>query len=333
MKGIVKTISEMTGLSQATVSNALHHKRNVSQATIERVEKIARDLGHNTSASITKVKFLIFKKNGLIVDDTPFFQLLASGAQQECSQLGMEMIMSTIDKRDPNYDDQVRWLQNDTDTGVILLGNEMMSEDLPLIQGMRCPLVVIDYKSDTLSFDSVMSSNLASAKTAVEYLLSKGHREIGYIGGNFRIAPFRERYQGFCQALYKAKLTPEKKYTVTVSTTMHDAYLDMKRYLGKHPALPTAYFVDNDIIALGIMKALSEHGLRIPQDISLIGYDDLPYSAVSSPALTTIKVPKEYVGRVAARRLNDIMKRNERDVHLQIQVCTSFVERESVAQR
>lgn len=104
----------------------------------------------------------------------------------------------------------------------------------------------------------------------------------------------------------------------------------MKEYLEKRPPLPTGFFVDNDIIALGVIKALNEMGYRVPDDISLVGYDDLPYSAVSQPALTTIRVGKEEMGRIAVRRLYDVMTHNEPGLYLQIELSTSFIERDSV---
>ena len=110
---------------------------------------------------------------------------------------------------------------------------------------------------------------------------------------------------------------------------MDGAYWDMKAYLEKKPALPTAFVADNDIIALGCMKAFSEAGIRVPQDISVTGFDDVSYSSISDPPLTTVRVPKQEIGRSAVRRIRDKLASPE-SAPLKIQVCTEFVERDSV---
>ena len=110
---------------------------------------------------------------------------------------------------------------------------------------------------------------------------------------------------------------------------MDGAYEDMRTFLSKNPPLPTAFFADNDIIALGAMKAMSERGIRIPEDISIVGFDDLTFSSISNPPLTTLRVPKQEMGRMAVRRLRDIIQDND-GVKLKTQVCTQFIERASV---
>ncbi len=329
MKANIKQISEITGFSSATVSNALNYKRGVNAETAAVIRKTAQQLGYLDVNKITKVKFVMFKKTGSIIEDTPFFPALISGAEYECRANGMELIITHLDKQDPNYQEEVRWLLNDKASAVILLGTELMDEDIDLIRGMKCPFVVIDYFNTEYSFDSVMSSNGDSARMAVEYLIGKGHKEIGYLRGNFRIKPFRSRASGYLSAMQKASLPIRDYYTVTVSSNMDGAYEDMAVYLKKKPHLPTAFFADNDIIALGAMKAMSKYGIRIPEDISVIGFDDLSYSSISSPPLTTLRVPKQELGRTAVRRLCDIIKDKD-NLKLKIQVCTEFIERDSV---
>ena len=107
------------------------------------------------------------------------------------------------------------------------------------------------------------------------------------------------------------------------------AYEDMKHYLSKKAKLPTAFFSDNDMIALGAMKAMAEFGIRIPEDVSIVGFDDLTFSSISYPPLTTLRVPKQEMGRAVVRRLRDMLKDND-GIKLKMQMCTQFIERESV---
>ncbi len=110
---------------------------------------------------------------------------------------------------------------------------------------------------------------------------------------------------------------------------MDGAYKDMKDYLEKKPKLPTAFFADNDMVALGAMKAMTEAGVQIPGQVSVIGFDDLPFCEIASPRLSTIRVSKQEMGQLAVKRLMEIINDSEGS-KLKIQVCTQFVERESV---
>ena len=175
----------------------------------------------------------------------------------------------------------------------------------------------------------MLINNADSARMATEYLIGRGHRQIGYLQGSMRIKPFRSRRVGYQTALQKAHLSMKEEYIVTLTSDMDGAYRDMKRFLEGKPELPTAYFADNDMIALGAMKAMREYGIRIPEDVSVVGFDDLSFSSISSPSLTTLRVPKQEIGRFAVRRLREMMQEPE-SPKLKIQVCTQFIERESV---
>lgn len=329
MKVSVKKISEVTGFSPATVSNALNYKKGVNAETSAKIFKAAQDLGYYEENRIRKVKFVMFKRDGSIVEDSPFFIQMISGVEQECRACGMEMQLCNLDKRDPAYKEQAKWIMNDKASAVILLGTEMMDADIDLIRGMTCPFVVIDYWKEDMSFDAMLINNADSARLATEYLISNGHKEIGYLQGKFRIKPFRSRSAGYQTALQKAGIPLNKEYIYTMSTTMDGAYEDMKRYLSRKCKLPTAFFADNDMIALGAMKAMVEFGLRIPEDISIVGFDDLTFSSISYPPLTTLRVPKQEMGRAVVRRLRDMLKDND-GTKIKMQMCTQFIERRSV---
>lgn len=329
MKVSVKKISEITGFSPATVSNALNYKRGVNAETSAHILKVAKDLGYFDENHITKVKFVMFKRNGIVVEDTPFFPAMISGVEQECRTCGMEMSLCDLDRRHYDFKEQAKWLMNDKAAAVILLGTEMIDEDIDLIRGITSPFIVIDYWREDMSFDAMLINNADSARMATEYLIANGHREIGYLRGSFRIKPFRSRFVGYQTALQKASISLQKNYIVNLSPTMDGACADMRAYLARKPELPTAFFADNDMIALGAMKAMRECGIRVPEDVSVVGFDDLTFSSISDPPLTTLRVPKREMGRATVRRLRDMIKDKD-DTKLKIQMCTQFVERDSV---
>ncbi len=329
MGSTIKEISEATGFSPATVSNALNHKKGVNQETAAIIFETARKMGYVEEQKIKRLKFVIFKANGLIIDDTPFFPLMIEGVQKECKNYGLEMAICNLDKRDSDYEEQVDRIRMDGSSAVILLGTELEDADLQVFKDSKCPVLILDYWVSEMSFNGVLINNADSARTAVEYLINKGHREIGYLRGSFRIKAFRSREVGYRVALEKAGIPVNEEMVVTLATTMDGAYRDMRDYLASKPKLPTAFFADNDMVALGAMKAMTEAGIRIPEQVSVIGFDDLPFCEIASPRLSTIRVSKQEMGQIAVRRLMEIAQEPEGS-KLKIQVCTQFVERDSV---
>jgi LacI family transcriptional regulator len=329
MKVSIRQISELTGFSPATISNALNHKKGVNKETATEVFRVAKELGYIDGEKITKIKFVIYKKNGSIIEETPFFTLLIDGFEKECGANGYEMVICNLDSRANDYEEQVKWLINDTSSAVVLLGSELMEEDLKIFKSIKCPFLLFDYWCSSMEFDSVLINNADSARMATEYLVGKGHKEIGYLRGKYRIKAFRSRHVGYSVALNRNGLKLNSEYTITIGTNMNEAYLDMLAYLKNKPKLPTAFFADNDMVALGVMKALTESGYKIPEDISIIGFDDIPFSEIVSPRLTTIRVPKKEMGQTAARRIIELIKK-PLSAKLKIQICTTFIERDSV---
>lgn len=330
MKTNIKQISEITGYSPATISNALNRKRGVNKDTSEEIFKVAKELGYVSEDKITKIKFVMYKRSGQIIDDTMFFPIMLDGFEQECRASGYEMVVCYLDRRSSDFEQQLKWILNDSSAAVVLLGTELQEDDIELFRGAKCPFMLLDYWTEDMSFNGVLINNSDSARMATDYLIARGHRKIGYMRGDLRIKAFRSRFAGYQVSLRKQGIPGEEKYMITLRTTMDGAHEDMLRYLDRKTELATAYFADNDMIALGAMKALQERGYRIPEDVSIIGFDDLPFSAISSPGLTSIKVPKQEMGRIAVKKMVEIIK-GETQAITKIQVCTEFVERGSVA--
>lgn len=332
MKVSIRDISEITGFSPATVSNALNHKRGVNKDTAAEVFRVAKEIGYISESSITKIKLVIFRKNGSIVDDTPFFPSLINGFEQECRHFGYEMVICNVDQRDSDYEKQVRNLITESGSAIVVLATEMMDGDLEIYKKAVCPLVILDHWSESMEFNAVLINNADAARMATEHLISNGHRQIGYIRGAYRIKGFRSRFSGFQIALRKHGLEYKENFVFTVATTLNGAYQDMLAYLDKKPELPTAFFADNDLVALGVMKALQERGHRVPEDISIVGFDDLPFSEISSPRLSTMKVPNTEMGKLAVRRAVELIEKRD-DIITKTQVCTRLIERDTVSRR
>lgn len=332
MKVSIRKISQITGFSPATVSNALNRKRGVNPVTAEKIFKAAETLGYQQEKAITKIKFVTYRKNGLIIDDSQIFPAMIEGVERQAKELGYETTFCHLNYEDESFEIRLKEVLEDTGSLVILLGTEMMEEDYVPFYAYKGYLIVLDGWCDEMAFDGILINNTDAACSAVEYLIKKGHQKIGYLRGDYRIKSFRYREYGFHRMLARSGLDIRPEYIVSVGTQLESAYEDMKEYLEINPELPTAFFADNDVIAIGAMRALQEKGIRIPEQISIVGFDDIGFGAVSTPGLTTIHVFKQEMGEVAVRRALDHIKYSGRNVKMKIQVCTEFVERGSVKQ-
>ncbi len=329
MKVSIRKISEVTGFSPATVSNALNRKKGVNAQTSERILKVAKELGYRAEERIKKIRFVIFRRNGLIIDDSTFHPAVIEGVEHQAKSMGYETVFCHVDINDGDYRMQIDEILSDTESAIVLLGTEMMEEDLELFANAKNKIVLLDGWSDRHFFDSVLISNTDSAAKAVEYLIGKGHKRIGYIQGDFRIQAFRYREIGYQRVMGKYQLPICPDYIARVGTRIETAYEGMKEYLRQVPSLPTAFFADNDLIAIGAMQALKECGYDIPKDVSVVGFDNLSFGMVSNPPLTTIHVYKHEMGELAVRELVQAIE-DPKKVKAKIQVYTDFVERGSV---
>ena len=329
MKANIKTISELTGFSQATVSNALNNKRGVNKETAEKIFKTAREIGYLSELKVSNIKLVIYKTNGSIVNDSPFFSSLMAGVEAESRNLGFDTIFYHLSRDDPEYTARLNELLNDPSSALLILATELDEREAEKFKHALAPVVILDNWYENLDFNAVLIDNTDAACKAVNYLCRMGHKHIGYLRGNFEIKNFYYRREGYLRALKENGLDYEPDYTFFLTPSMEGACDDMAAILQREPELPTAFFADNDMIALGAMRALQQNGYRIPEDVSVVGFDDLPFCAISNPPLTTIKVYNYQMGCAAVRRLMQLADYGG-DYRTKTQVTSSFVERDSV---
>lgn len=331
----VREISRATGFSPATVSNALNHKRNVSEETAEKIRAAAKAMGYQHPSQLDAITFVLARKTGAIVDESTFHPSVIEGVERQARRHGMGTAFVSLDFSDLNaVRPQVAALVSDPSAAIVLLGTELGEEDYELFRDSVARLVVLDGWSDRFDFDAVVMANEGSVLRAVRYLTERGHKKIGYLSGDFRIQNFRARERGFFRALDEAGLGFDPLWRIELGTTLERAYEDMKAKLANIPQadLPTAFFADNDVLAVGALRALAEAGVRVPEDVSIIGFDDLSIGAFSTPPLSTVHVLKHEVGEIAVRRLVGNVN-NPKNYTCKTLVSTYFVERKSVCER
>ena len=325
----IKQISELSGFSVSTVSNVLNNKKGVNANTAQKILNIAREIGYIPASKSGRIKLVMYQKSGKILVETPLINALLDGVETECRANGFDTIITTLRENDPNFELQLSTLLNERSSGIILLATEMEPKDIHRFAELDAPIVVVDAWFPGEIFDTVLMNNTDSVINATEHLLENGHTRIGNLCSNITIQNFIYRRMGLTQTLANHGLAFDEQYRVFLAPTVNGAYVDMKAYLQTSPKLPTAYIADNDIIAIGAIKALIESGCRIPEDVSIVGFDDMPFSKMVSPPLTTLDVPKRELGVVAVRRLIEKIK-GESLVPRRTELLTRLMKRDSV---
>ncbi|OOM79122.1 HTH-type transcriptional repressor PurR [Clostridium puniceum] len=336
MKTIMQDIAKLAGVSPGTVSNALNDRKGVGKETKSKIIKIAEELGYfrNHKKNEEKVmRLILFKKHGYVVSDTQFFSALIEACENECRQSGYELLISQVIHGEHDKENVFKIINQGKIDGILLLATEMSEEDFSYFENLDIPIVVLDGYFMFKSYDYIVINNVSGSYRATKHFIDKGHERIGILGSSVDISNFEYRYKGFTKAIEEAGLTLRQEDEIRIEPTLDGAYKDMKKYLEKNRGkqLPTALLAFNDIIALGAMKAMQEEGISIPKDISIIGFDDIPFSALSNPNMTTIKVYTEEMGSIAVKRLIDKINNEEKMIPLKIEIDTKLIERNSVA--
>lgn len=329
-----KELAQKLNLSAAAVSVALRGKPGVSTKTRQMVLDAALKYGFDfTKISEKKRKdgsvyFAIYKKYGTVVADTPFFSQLTEGVSLGCSNLGYKLKIRYIYEEEDTLLKQIEDIQYSDCSGMVLLGTEMTAEDLKPFLSLPFPIVLLDAYFDMVSCDCVLINNIQGAFQAAQYLIKKCKKQPGYLRSSYPISNFSERSNGFYQAIRSSGLHTSGSIVHYLSPTMEGAYADMKEIIRSGETLSSCYFADNDLIAIGALKAFKECGYHIPQDISIIGFDNMPVSSVIEPALSTIHVPKQYMGEAAIQRLSSLMA-DPGQPPVKIQVSTTLLKRQT----
>ncbi|MCR5175592.1 MAG: LacI family DNA-binding transcriptional regulator [Anaerovibrio sp.] len=332
MKVNIKKISELSGFSVATVSNALSNKRGVNKDTAERIIKIARECGYVKEDRIKRIKMVTYRDSGAVFNESPFFSTLLDSIEAESRHSGYDVSIVNLYRHHSDYEDNVRTLLNDTMSAVLLVGTEMNEADASRFADASVPLVMVDNYFESLYFDTVLMDNEDSVVKAMNYLIENGHKKIGYLRGDTRIRNFISRGRGYKRALWENDLPVSDDLTYTVKPSVVGAFEGVNRFITEGRKMPTAFFADNDMIALGAMQALQKNGFSIPGDISIIGFDDINLGEAFAPGLTTIRVDIKAMGRLAVRRLIAQIQ-NREEVHSCTRLYNSLVIRGSVGTR
>lgn len=336
----MEELAKLAGVSKGAVSLALNGKPGVSQDTRDRILRLAKEVGYtgkgrSATADMNgrSLRFLVFTNAGLVHEEyyqQPFFRELIHHIEERCRINGYRLIFSAIEEK--HYEQGIRMIMEERARGVILLGTNLGAERIADIADKLPDLVVLDTCFDALPVQFVEINNFMGAYQAGTYLAELGHQQIGYIASEERIHNFDERKRGFLSAMAEHQLEVSERATLAVPPTMFTSQGPLRDKL-QHlrdtgQPFPTAFFCECDYIAISTMKALGELGFSIPEDVSVIGFDNINESLILTPELTTIHVAKERMAEWAVDLLTSTLQEAP-TVRTKVKVDTLFIERAS----
>lgn len=333
-KMTIRDVATEANVSIASVSLYLNDKPGLSDATRQRIEEAIRHLDYSPRRANSQSSDVAFI--GLVVEKLPFstfsdhaYGEMVQGMEIRARELGYHIVLMVIEP-----DGELPRLITERGAnvaGLIILGGGDVTEDLiGNVLAENLPVVLVDNYLSSTPLDCVLADNINGASAATRYLLERGYRNIAFIQGPEKYRSLVERYQGYCYALMQAgiPLNTDLIQPAISHGFANKGYREMKAILERGVPLD-AVFCASDRTALGALQALHEANLRIPEDVAVMGFDNVAPSTHTSPLLTTVDVPKQAMGDVAIRRLHDLISERVSDQPMKHVLYTSLVIRAS----
>jgi len=331
MASTLEEVARLAGVSRSTVSRVINDSPKVSPSTREKVWVAVESSGYQPHAAArslvtnrTRIIGLIVPEALTILFTDPFFLLLIQGIAGRCNNHQYHLMLSLFSERRDQDDPYRRVVGSGYLDGVIIASTTLDDPLIPRLRRDRVPFVSVGrYPDQEVSYVDV--DNLGGARRAVEHLLRSGYRRIATITGPQRMIAGADRLTGYQEALRSQGLSVDGALVAEGDFTEEGGRVGMESLLRQEP---DAVFVASDTMALGALRALRDAGMRVPEDIALVGFDDMPYAATAAPPLTTVRQPVQRVGALAFEGLLDIIENGLEPVR-RLVVPTELIVRES----
>jgi DNA-binding LacI/PurR family transcriptional regulator len=325
----IKDVARVAGVSTATVSHVINKTRSVSEETRQRVMRAIEDCNYYPNAHARSLASGRSNTLGLLVSDisNPFFPELVKSIETVAFEKGYDVVLSNTDYNDERTLNYVRRFIERKVAGVALMTSEL---DKGLIEELaRChvPVVFLDIGSAGLCMSNLLVDYAKGINEAISHLAGLGHTKIAYVGGPRHLSSAAKRLEAF-ETSMSYQLPRAGRLAIYEGDFRLESGRRAAREMLDEPELPTAVVVANDMMALGVMQEFRERGLHIPEDISIVGFDDIAFAALSNPPLTTIRLPRADLGREAVEALLATITDPERQ-GVEVNVPTYLVLRDS----
>lgn len=333
----IKDVAKLANVSISTVSLVINKKKYISEGTRKRVFDAVNKLNYYPKRSARGLPIKRCGNIGFILTDDhfsksePFYTKIFIGTELEARNYRNYILLTTVPRYfAPEKDIPLFLLEKNVD-GVILAG-WVPDELISIIRSRNIPYVLIDYYPKNGNYVSVLVDNVKGGAEATELLIKSGHTRIGFLGGDIQHPSISDRYQGYTNALVKNNIRINKNWTfIQDYTSQEDGFNAVDKILKDKP---TAIFAANDALAIGCIRGLVQNGIKVPDDISFIGFDDIEESYQIEPPLTTMRVEKEELGSLSVKKIIQMLseditcdKMKSREI---INSSVKLIERKSV---
>jgi LacI family transcriptional regulator len=304
-KATISDVASRANVSKATVSRVLNHNPQVKKEIRERVLKAIDELGYRPSAIARNLATKRTNMIGLILPDitNPYFPVLARGIEDAAHRLGYSLFISNTDN-DPQLERKYIYDMVEQQVGgIVLISSSLDDQTMLELAHLDIPIVLCDRLIPGAPFNAVLIDDFRAAYEAVTYLIGQGHVRIAHLAGPNNIHSAESRKRGYLQAMQDAGLTP----FVSVGEFNFESGVQQTAFVLEE-FNPTALFASNDLLALGAIQEIRRRGIRIPENIAIIGCDDISFSRMSRPTLSTISIPAYQIGVTAGEILDQLVK-------------------------
>ncbi|MBM4323824.1 MAG: LacI family transcriptional regulator [Deltaproteobacteria bacterium] len=312
----IKDIARLANVSHTTVSRALNNKSRIRKETREKILSIAKELGYRPNFVARSLVMKRTKTLGLVITNiaNPFYTELAQGIEKTATKLGYSIILCSTQSDISTEKQYIEMLRSKGVDGIIFSSAHMEDPNIVELAEEEFPIILVNRRTyhPTVKekIDYVGVDNLHGGFLAVEHLIRLGHKRIGVIGGSVESSVGLERLEGGKKALQAYGLEQRNDYFLEGNFLKRSGYHRGKEFL-KMAVMPTAIFATNDYMALGVYQALLEERIRIPEDVALVGFNDIEFSSMKGIELTTIGQKKFEMGAIAVEMLVDRIEKKD----------------------
>ncbi len=302
----IRDVAKLAGVAPITVSRVVNRLPGVTDATRARVEKAIADLHYVPNAMAKSLRSKQTHTIALVLSDVtnPFWTTVARGVEDVAAQRGFHVILCNTDENREKEAKYIGILLERRVDGIIIAATTSEKKNLAPLKRQNVSCVLIDRRVEGFKADAVRSDGITGARHLVEHLLNLGHRHIAIVMGPEHVSTSDERFEGFCQALQEHGLSVEPNLVKLGSYKQDTSDQIVSELLLARPR-PTAIFAFNNLMAVGVLKALREAGLGVPEDMALVCFDDIPHASLIYPFLTVCAQDANKMGVVSAELLID----------------------------
>jgi LacI family transcriptional regulator len=327
----VHDVAGHAGVSLGTVSNALNRPHLVSPDTLETIRRSIEILGYVRNDSARQLRAGHSRTLGLIVMDVanPFFTDIARGVEDSAQEAGLAVILCNSDESVDKENRYLDLLEELRVRGIIVTPVDAVGAKLKTARQRGVAVVLLDRRAPTRDQCSVWVDDVLGGELAVKHLIEMGHRRIAFIQGPKRIAQVEDRFKGAKRAVRKSGRDDIELLTISAPSLTTAGGIEAARQMRSAACRPTAAFCANDLLAMGVLQQTLAVGDRVPQDLAIVGYDDIDYVAAASHPLSSVRQPRRLMGSTAARLLIHETEHPESHQHEQVVFKPELIVRQS----